>query len=233
MTARNICIYLPYNIVYKVVQLVEALRYKPEGRGFDSWWQFFRPHCGPGVDSASNRNEYQEYFLGGKGSQCVGLTTLPPSCADCLEILGASKSWNPQACTGTACLITQNVTSAYPPTSKLQISQNKSFAELKYRKPNHNIRNRCLIQKKCHKTRFSTVVRWRYQLCHYHSQLKANYILRRQTWIEKLCILMRYDDPRATNLLELTKPLATTRCVQSIVPGLLARPLRIRARHGM
>jgi len=24
----------------------------------------FRPHCGPGVDSASNRNEYQEYFLG-------------------------------------------------------------------------------------------------------------------------------------------------------------------------
>jgi len=24
----------------------------------------FRSHCGPGVDSASNRNEYQEYFLG-------------------------------------------------------------------------------------------------------------------------------------------------------------------------
>jgi len=23
----------------------------------------FRSHCGPGVDSASNRNEYQEYFL--------------------------------------------------------------------------------------------------------------------------------------------------------------------------
>ena len=26
----------------------------------------FLPHYGPGVDSASNRNEYQEYFLGGK-----------------------------------------------------------------------------------------------------------------------------------------------------------------------
>jgi len=39
---------------------------------------------GPGVDSASNRNEYQEYFLAGKGGPCVGLTTLPPSCADCL-----------------------------------------------------------------------------------------------------------------------------------------------------
>jgi hypothetical protein len=122
----------------------------------------------------------------------------------------------------------------YPPMSESHISQNKSCAALKYPKPNDSfIRNRCLIQKKCHKTRFSTVMRWRCQLCHYHSELKANYILRRQTWIEKLCILMRYDDPRATNLLELTKPLATTRCVLSIVPGLLARPLRIRARQEM
>jgi len=47
-------------------------------------------HYGPGVDSASNRNEYQEYFLEGKCGQCVGLTILPPSCADCLEI------WEPQ-----------------------------------------------------------------------------------------------------------------------------------------
>ena len=28
-----------------------------------------------GVDSASNRNEYQEYFLWGKDGRCVGLTT--------------------------------------------------------------------------------------------------------------------------------------------------------------
>jgi len=28
--------------------------------------------------------------MGGKGGQCVGLTTLPPSCSDCLEI------WEPQ-----------------------------------------------------------------------------------------------------------------------------------------
>ena len=26
--------------------------------------KFFRSHYGTGVDSASNRNEYQEYFLG-------------------------------------------------------------------------------------------------------------------------------------------------------------------------
>ena len=35
----------------------------------------FRSHYGPGVDSASNRNEYQEYFLGGKGGRCVKVTT--------------------------------------------------------------------------------------------------------------------------------------------------------------
>ena len=65
--------------------LVEALRYKPEGRGFDSRWchknlslkSFFRSYSGPGVDSASNRNK--ECFLGGKGDLCVGLITLPPS----------------------------------------------------------------------------------------------------------------------------------------------------------
>ena len=28
----------------------------------------FRSHYGPGVDSASNRNEYQEYFLGLKAA---------------------------------------------------------------------------------------------------------------------------------------------------------------------
>jgi hypothetical protein len=46
-------------------------------------------NCGPEVDSASNRNEYQKYFLGGKGGRCVGLTS-PSSSADCLEI------WEPQ-----------------------------------------------------------------------------------------------------------------------------------------
>jgi len=35
----------------------------------------FRSHYGPGVDSASNTNEYQEYFLGGKVGRCVRLTT--------------------------------------------------------------------------------------------------------------------------------------------------------------
>jgi hypothetical protein len=63
-----------------VAQLVEALRYKTEERGFDSRWfywiflltQSFRPHYGSGVDSASDSNEYQEYFLGVKAAGAFG-----------------------------------------------------------------------------------------------------------------------------------------------------------------
>jgi hypothetical protein len=76
-----------------VAQFVEALRYIPEGRGFDSLHS-------PGVDSASNRNEYQEYFLGGKGGRCLGVTTLSPSCADCLEILEPQPPGTPRTCPG-------------------------------------------------------------------------------------------------------------------------------------
>jgi hypothetical protein len=47
---------------------------------------------GSGVELTSKRNEYQGYLLVGKDGRCVGLTTLPPSCADCLQILGASTS---------------------------------------------------------------------------------------------------------------------------------------------
>jgi len=65
-------------------------------------WQSFRPHYSPGVDSASNRNEYQECFLGGKGGRCVGLTTLPPSCSDCLEIWESRPLRTLRACTGNA-----------------------------------------------------------------------------------------------------------------------------------
>ena len=49
-----------------------------------------RPHCGPGFNTTSDRNNYQEYFLWGRGGWWVGLTTLPHSYADCLEI------WEPQ-----------------------------------------------------------------------------------------------------------------------------------------
>ena len=57
--------------------MVKVLCYKSEGLWFDSRWchwnfsltlKSFRSHYGPGVDSASNRNEYQEYFLGVKAA---------------------------------------------------------------------------------------------------------------------------------------------------------------------
>jgi len=53
----------------------------PDGvSGFFIDIKSFRSHDGPGIDSASNRNEYQEYFLGIKSGRRVRLT-LPPSCA--------------------------------------------------------------------------------------------------------------------------------------------------------
>jgi hypothetical protein len=36
--------------------------------GFFIYVKSFRSHYGPGVDSASNRNEYEEYFLGVKAA---------------------------------------------------------------------------------------------------------------------------------------------------------------------
>jgi len=61
---------------------------------------FFRSQYDPGVDSASSRNEYQEYFLGNKGDRCVGLTTLPPSCADSLETWETQAPGTLRACPG-------------------------------------------------------------------------------------------------------------------------------------
>ena len=49
--------------------------------GFSFYIKSFRSHYGTRVDSSSNRNEYQEYFLGVKGGRCVRPTTLPPSFA--------------------------------------------------------------------------------------------------------------------------------------------------------
>ena len=39
-------------------------------------------------------------FSAGKGGRCVGLITLPPSCPNRLEILGASNSWRPKGSRG-------------------------------------------------------------------------------------------------------------------------------------
>jgi hypothetical protein len=53
-------------------------------------FRFVSQHLNHCATAVPNRNEYQEYFLGDKGGRCLGLTPLPPSYADCLEI------WEPQ-----------------------------------------------------------------------------------------------------------------------------------------
>jgi hypothetical protein len=64
----------------------------PDGvTGIFHWHNLSGRTMTPGVDSVSNRNEYQAYFAGCKDGRCVGLTTLPHSCADCFEI------WEPQS----------------------------------------------------------------------------------------------------------------------------------------
>jgi hypothetical protein len=88
-----VCVYI-YR--YAVAQMVEALRYKPEGRSFDSrrsHWTFsstwsFRPHYSPEVESASNRIPW-----GLKTTDWVdNLTT---SMCRLSWNLGTSNSWNP------------------------------------------------------------------------------------------------------------------------------------------
>jgi len=114
----------------------------------------FRSHYGPGVDSTSNRNEYQEFFLGGKCSRCVRLTTLPPSCAVVTKSgnLNFREPSGPvQACNGTEfiffyhimvfCLITVNLpyscltqgTASYKPCPiSLLVMTNKRICNTSY-----------------------------------------------------------------------------------------------------
>ena len=85
-----------------VAQLVESLHYKPEGRGFDFRCVigtfYWNNPCAltmalgstPPVTEMSTRNISWGWRGGGKGGWCLGLTTLPPTWADFLEI------WEPQ-----------------------------------------------------------------------------------------------------------------------------------------
>jgi len=90
-----------WQVGHTVAQLAEALCYKLEGHeypdgisdgviGIIHWRNPSAYTMALGVNSASNRSKYQEYFLGNKVGRCVGLTALPPSCDDCLV------KWEPQ-----------------------------------------------------------------------------------------------------------------------------------------
>jgi hypothetical protein len=78
-----ILIYL-FILGHAVAQLVKALRYKLDGREFDS---LVRAHYGPRVDSASNGCEYQKCLVGSKVG-AYGWQTYP------LNLPIVFKSWN-------------------------------------------------------------------------------------------------------------------------------------------
>jgi hypothetical protein len=84
-------------------QLVEVLRYKPEGRAV----LILDGVIIPGVESASNRNGYKKYIRrgGGKGGRCVGLKTLLPTCADCYEIWEPRRPGTVRVCSEFALLL--------------------------------------------------------------------------------------------------------------------------------
>jgi len=46
------------------------------------------------------RRRMMKYFLWGKGGRCIGLTSLPPSCAECLEIWEPKPPGTLRACPG-------------------------------------------------------------------------------------------------------------------------------------
>jgi hypothetical protein len=69
--------------------------------GFFHLTSSFQPHYGHGVDSASNRNEYQESSWGLEGGRCIRLTTSPPSVSWLSrQNVGASISHNPMGLHG-------------------------------------------------------------------------------------------------------------------------------------
>jgi hypothetical protein len=74
---------------------------------------------GSGVDSVSNRNEYQEYFLGGKNGQS-GLTTLPLPCANHHEIWDSQPPGTLRACPGLSRNCFTLIKAPFPQKDNLQ-----------------------------------------------------------------------------------------------------------------
>jgi hypothetical protein len=91
--------------IIKLLQIVAlvhlmALRYHPEGRGFGLGWCHWRNPSGRTLAVGSTQPIIRVstsgcYLLEREGSPCVGLNTLLPSSAECLEIIGTLNSLRP------------------------------------------------------------------------------------------------------------------------------------------
>jgi hypothetical protein len=148
----------------------------------DGHWNFlFRPHYGPGVYSASNRNQYQEYFpREGKGGQCVGLT-LPHARADCHEIWEL-QSPGPSGPVQGLLYFLQNQTTV-DTHSKLRLSlvgsrpeMNTGLQEVGTREQSKQVKSFQVATSK-YVTRGGRVERnWSY-IRNYHSKLKYNFLM--------------------------------------------------------
>jgi hypothetical protein len=76
-----------------MAQMIEELRYKPEGRGFDSDCVTGIFHCNNpsartmtlGLTQLRAEMSNRNIFLRCKGGRCIGMANLPPSYTDCLE----------------------------------------------------------------------------------------------------------------------------------------------------
>ena len=87
---------------YAVAQLVEALRYKVAGSIPDGVIGIFHRHnpSDRTMTLGSTQPLTEMSTRGGKGGRCIGLTTLPPSCADCLAIWETQHPGTLRACAG-------------------------------------------------------------------------------------------------------------------------------------
>jgi hypothetical protein len=96
------------NVINSKIKQILWLGTRPETRwlrhyatchGFDSLWshwmfKYSQPHYSPGVDSASNTNEYHKSSWGVKSGRRVRLKTSPPSISQLSRNFEASTSLN-------------------------------------------------------------------------------------------------------------------------------------------
>ena len=95
-----VCVYV-YIYIYTVGSgpVGWGTELQAERCGFDSQWAIGMFHwLNPSGRTVTLGSTHPPAEMSSRGGRCEGLTTLPPWCADSLEILGHSVSCSPWAC---------------------------------------------------------------------------------------------------------------------------------------